>query len=55
MKEQTILREFQEKDRKPLENVTRKIWKYDELAGSKTAEKLAGVYFNSCLANQTYV
>lgn len=55
MKEQVILREFQEMDRKPLEDVIRKTWKYDELTGPKTAKKLAEVYLNSCLANQTYV
>lgn len=55
MKEQIILRDYREKDNQALENIIRKVWKYDELAGSRTASKLAKVFLYSCLTNQTYI
>lgn len=54
MSEQVILREFQKSDRPELENVVREAWKYDRFCSPKTAAKMAKVYLNSCLTNQTF-
>lgn len=54
MSEQVILREFQKSDRPALENVVREAWKYDKFCSPKTAAKMAKVYLNSCLTNQTF-
>lgn len=54
MSEKITFREFQENDRTSLENIIRGTWNYDRLCTPKTAQKLASVYLNSCLANQTY-
>ncbi len=54
MSEQIILREFQKSDRPELENVVRETWKYDRFCSPKTAAKMAKVYLNSCLTNQTF-
>lgn len=54
MSEQVILREFQKSDRPALENVVREAWKYDRFCSPKTAAKMAKVYLNSCLTNQTF-
>lgn len=51
---QIILREIQHKDYKALENIIRKTWDYDKFCSPQTAAKLAKVYLNSCLANQTF-
>ena len=52
--ETIILREFQKSDRPALENIVRQTWKYDRFCTSKTAAKMAKVYLNSCLMNQTF-
>lgn len=54
MSEQVILREFQKSDHPALENVVREAWKYDRFCSPKTAAKMAKVYLNSCLTNQTF-
>lgn len=54
MSEQIILREYQKADHKILENVVREAWKYDRFCSPKTATKMAKVYLNSCLTNQTF-
>lgn len=54
MREPIILREYQKTDQKALENVVREAWKYDFFCSPKTAAKMAEVYLNSCLANQTF-
>ena len=54
MSEQIILREYQKTDYKMLENVVREAWKYDRFCSPKTAGKMAKVYLNSCLTNQTF-
>lgn len=54
MSEQIILRAYQKTDQKALENVVREAWKYDRFCSHKTAAKMAKVYLNSCLTNQTF-
>lgn len=55
MSEQIILREYQKADHKALENVVREAWKYDRFCSPETAAKMAKVYLNSCLTNQTFI
>lgn len=54
MSEPIILREYQKADQQALENVVREAWKYDRFCSPKTAAKMAKVYLNSCLTNQTF-
>lgn len=54
MMEGMILREYQEADRSALEDIIRKTWMYDKFCTPKVAKKMAGVYLNSCLTNQTF-
>lgn len=54
MSEQIILRAYQKTDQKALENVVREAWRYDRFCSPKTAAKMAKVYLNSCLTNQTF-
>lgn len=54
MNEQIILREYRKADHSALENVVREAWKYDHFCSPKTAAKMAKVYLNSCLTNQTF-
>lgn len=54
MNEQIILREYQKTDRQALENIVREAWKYDKFCTPKTAWRMAKVYLNSCLTNQTF-
>lgn len=54
MSEQVILREFQKSDRPALEKIVREAWKYDRFCSPATAAKMAAVYLNSCLINQTF-
>ena len=54
MREQIILRAYQKTDRKALGNVVRETWKYDRFCSPETAAKMAKVYLNSCLTNQTF-
>lgn len=55
MKEPMILREYRNSDHKALEDVVRETWKYDRFCSPKTAKKMADVYLNSCLVNQTFI
>lgn len=54
MKEQIIYREYQKSDHQALSAIIRKTWHYDEFAGPRTAAKMADVFLDSCLANQTF-
>ena len=54
MSEQIILREYREADRSALENVIREAWNYDRFCSPRTAAKMARVYLDSCLTNQTF-
>lgn len=54
MTEEIILREYQKSDARYLAEIIRDTWKYGQLCSSKAADKLAKVYLNSCLANQTF-
>lgn len=54
MSEKIVLREYQKADHKALESVVREAWKYDRFCSPKTAAKMAKVYLNSCLTNQTF-
>ena len=54
MNDQIVLREFREEDRLPVEEMIREAWKYDEFCSPGAAARLARVYLNSCLANQTF-
>lgn len=54
MDEKIILREYQTADQQALENVVREAWEYDRFCTPKTAAKMAKVFLNSCLINQTF-
>lgn len=54
MNEQIILREYRETDRNALENIIRQTWNYDRFCSPKIAAKMAALYLNSCLSNQTF-
>ena len=54
MDKQIIFRDYREEDRQALENIVREAWKYEKFCSPKIAAKLAKVYFNSCLTNQTF-
>lgn len=54
MSESIILREYQETDRPALEDIIRQTWKYDRFSSPKATTKIASVYLNSCLTNQTF-
>lgn len=54
MKTDIILREFQTEDAKEIQQMIAKAWHYNDFCSPKTARKLAKVFLNSCLANQTY-
>lgn len=54
MSEQIILREYQETDRQALEDIIRETWKYGRFCCAKVAKKMAKVYLNSCLIEQTF-
>lgn len=47
-------REFQIKDAEKLEKIIVETWHYNQLCSPITAGRLAEVYLNSCLTNQTY-
>ena len=54
MNQLIFLREFQKTDRPALEQIIRETWDYDRFCSQETAKKLARVYLDSCLADQTY-
>lgn len=54
MMEEIILREYQEADRQALEDIIRETWEYDKFCSPKIAVKMARLYLDSCLANQTF-
>lgn len=54
MNNHIILRDYQKEDSPALENIVREAWKYDSFCSPKIAAKLAKVYLNTCLTNQTF-
>lgn len=54
MKTQLTFRCYKKEDFQAIKNMIREAWKYDAFATPKTADKMAAVFLNSCLANQTY-
>lgn len=48
------LREYKKEDYETIKNIIRKTWNYDQLTDSKTANKLAKVFLDSCLNNYTF-
>ncbi len=48
------LREYRKEDFSALQEIIRKTWHYDDFSSPKTAQKLASVFFSSCLTNYTY-
>lgn len=48
------LREYRKEDFRVLQDIIRKTWHYDDFSSPKTAQKLARVFFSSCLTNYTY-
>lgn len=54
MSEQIILREFQNEDKNALTDIVSRTWHYDQFCTPKTALKLARVYLNNCLTEQTF-
>ena len=54
MNEEIILREYAESDRLELEKIIEETWQYDRFCSKRTAAKMARVYLNNCLANQTF-
>lgn len=54
MQEHVTLRNFQSSDYEAIRDVIRETWQYDRFCSQRTARKLAAVYLDSCLANQTY-
>ena len=54
MEDKIIFRNYKNEDRQALEDIIRITWNYDKFGSPKTAARLARVYLNSCLANQTF-
>lgn len=54
MDKKIVFREFEERDTEIIADIIRDTWHYNDLCSLKTAGKLAKVYLNSCLVNQTY-
>ena len=54
MMKEIILREYQETDRMYLEDIIRETWNYDKFCSPIVAKKMAKLYLNSCLTNQTF-
>lgn len=54
MKENVMLREYREDDRAFIEKIIREAWNYDRFCSGKTAEKMACLFLDSCLSNQTF-
>lgn len=48
------LREYQKQDFKPLEDIIRETWNYDQFCSPETASTLARVFLSSCLTNHTF-
>ena len=54
MNGEIVLREYQKSDRGELVDIIRKTWNYDRFCSPKVAQKMARVYLDSCLSNQTF-
>ncbi len=54
MENKIMLREFFKEDAPAIWDIIREAWHYDEFCSPKTARKMARVFLDSCLANQTY-
>ena len=48
------LREYRKEDFRILQDIIRETWHYDDFSSPKIAQKLARVFFSSCLINYTY-
>lgn len=54
MEKQLTFRHYKKEDFQTIKNIIREAWKYDAFASPKIANKMAAVFLNSCLANQTF-
>ena len=50
-----IIRAYRPSDHAALADLVRQTWHYDRFCPPKTAARLAEVYLNSCLTNQTFI
>lgn len=51
---QILMRKYRNEDFKPLTEIIRRTWHYDEFTDHETALKLARVFLSSCLTNYTF-
>ena len=49
-----VMRPFKNSDRPAVEQIIRDTWGYDQFCSDKTAAKLARLFLNACLAEQTF-
>ncbi|MEE0434370.1 MAG: GNAT family N-acetyltransferase [Peptococcaceae bacterium] len=54
MQDDIAFRPYQPSDQQALSDIIRKTWQYDRFASAKIANRMARLYLDSCLANQTY-
>lgn len=54
MSQNITFREYKKGDKKFLENIVRKTWKYDKYFSSKIAKRTAKVYLAGCLVEKTF-
>ena len=54
MNDAIVFRPYQPSDRQALSAIIRDTWQYDRFASAKTAARMARLYLNSCLTNQTF-
>lgn len=54
MHEEIILREYAQSDRAALVDILRRTWNYDRFCSPKVAQRMARLYLDSCLSNQTF-
>lgn len=54
MQDTIVFRPYQPSDRQALAMIIRKTWQYDRFTNPKIAKRMACLYLDSCLANQTY-
>lgn len=54
MNDPLIFRPYQSSDRPALTQIIRESWHYDRFASAKTAQRMARLFLDSCLANQTF-
>lgn len=54
MESRIVYRRYKRSDYAALTSIVQKTWNYDRFASKKTADKMARVFLNTCLANQTF-